>query len=243
MTALMLGDMTWPEIRAAMDDGCDTVVVALGAIHQHGPHLPLGTDLLLGSELARRVADRLGAFVAPTVAVGCSASHLGFPGTISLRPETLAAIVADLVASFARGGLRRCVLLPAHGGNLVPLAAAVARLPEQPGLEVVALTDLEMVMRLGLVGQDELGVTLSEGGLHAGECETSMLLAIHPQAVRAEALEPGFVGAAQDGLDGLAQSGVETVAPNGVIGDPSRACRSHGERYWDCVVECVLDAL
>lgn len=239
----MMEDMTWPEIRAAMDDGCDTVIVAFGATHQHGPHLPLGTDAVLGEHLARRVAARLGALVAPTVPLGCSRPHMGYAGTLSLRPETFGAIVADVVASLAETGFRRCVLLPSHAGNLVALAAAVARLPERADFEVVALTDAELLMRLTLLGQEELGVPLSAGGLHAGEWETSMLLAARPDLVRLDRLEAGYTGDAQLALDALSESGVQSVALNGVLGDPSRACVEHGERYWACAEQVALDAV
>src|SRR5919107_1108565 len=123
--ALELDKLTWPEVKVELENGRDTVVVAFGATEQHGPHMPLATDALIGDELARAVAERLGAFVAPTVRVGCSSHHLDFPGTLSLEDETFHAIVRDIVASLARGGFRRVVLLPTHGGNFAPLATAV----------------------------------------------------------------------------------------------------------------------
>src|SRR5689334_2799680 len=117
MGALELDKLTWPQVKAEIDGGRDTVVLAFGATEQHGPHMPLATDALLGDHLARRLADRLDAFLAPTLRVGCSEHHVGFPGTMSLSEETFHAIVADLVRSLARGGFRRIVLVPTHGGN------------------------------------------------------------------------------------------------------------------------------
>src|SRR5919202_2934640 len=99
MTALALDRRTWPEVQDAIAAGRDTVVMALGAFEQHGPHLPLATDNLLGDRLAWAVADRLDAFVAPTLAVGCSAHHLGFPGTLSVSPATFGQVVRDLVSA------------------------------------------------------------------------------------------------------------------------------------------------
>src|SRR4051794_39032326 len=103
--------MSWPEGRAEQAAGRDTVVIAFGATEQHGPHMPLATDALLGDHLAGLVAERLEAFVAPTVRVGCSEHHLEFPGTLSISEETFAGVVGDLVRSLARGGFRRVVLL------------------------------------------------------------------------------------------------------------------------------------
>src|SRR5438067_13868653 len=124
MSAVELDRMTWPEVKAEIDAGRDTIVIAFGATEQHGPHLPLATDALLGDHLAALVADRLDAFVAPTVRIGCSEHHLEFPGTLSVAEDTFHELVADLVRSLARGGFRRVVLLPTHGGNFAPLAAA-----------------------------------------------------------------------------------------------------------------------
>src|ERR1700738_5220823 len=99
--------MTWPEIKAEQERGRDTVVVAFGATEQHGLHMPLATDALLGDHLARELAGRLNAFVGPTVRVGCSEHHVGFAGTMSISESTFAALVADLVRSLLKGGFRR----------------------------------------------------------------------------------------------------------------------------------------
>jgi creatinine amidohydrolase len=86
--ALELDRIAWPEVRAELEAGRDTIVIAFGATEQHGPHLPLATDALLGDHLARLVADRLDAFLAPTVRIGCSEHHLEFSGTLSVSEET-----------------------------------------------------------------------------------------------------------------------------------------------------------
>lgn len=241
MAALELDRMSWPEVRDAIAAGHDTVVVAFGATEQHGPHMVLATDALLGDHLARLVAERLDAFVAPTVRVGCSRHHLAFPGTISIEPATFHALVADIVSAFATGGFRRVILLPTHGGNFAPLADAVAALDSPDGVRVIALTDLRVLMAVALVGQDEHGVPLGEGGLHAGEWETSLMLAIHPELVDMERAEPGFTGDLEEALAGVFDSGVEKLAANGVIGDPARASAQHGRRYWERAVELVLE--
>jgi creatinine amidohydrolase len=243
MGALTLEEMTWPEVQEALAAGHDTIVVAFGATEQHGPHLPLGTDALLGDHLARRVAERLGAIVAPTVRIGCSSHHLAFPGTLSVRDSTFHAIVADLVESFARGGFARIVLLPTHGGNFIPLAAAVARLEEREDTRVVALTDIEVLMQIALLGHERLGVPMTEGGLHAGEWETSMLLAVRPELVRMDRAEPGYTGEPEAALSGLFEAGVESISPNGILGDPSRAQPAHGDAYWDMAVELAVAAV
>jgi len=242
MAAIELDALTWPQVRAQIDAGRDTVVLALGATEQHGRHLPLATDALLGDHLARMLADRLDAFHAPTLRVGCSEHHVGFAGTMSLSESTFRAVVGDLVRSLLRGGFRRIVLVPTHGGNFAPLAAAVSKLDERQSL--TALTDLGVLFQIAQMGEREYGVPLAEGGLHAGEWETSLLLAIHPDLVAMEHAEPGFTGDLQDALKGIfAEGGVAALSENGAIGDPRRATTEHGERYWSAAVDLALEQI
>jgi creatinine amidohydrolase/Fe(II)-dependent formamide hydrolase-like protein len=240
MGALELDKLSWPEVQAELEKGRDTVVVALGATEQHGRHLPLATDALLGDELARAVAHRLEAFVAPTVRVGCSAHHLDFAGTLSVQDETFHAIVADLVRSLARGGFRRIVLLPSHGGNFAPLAVALEKLGPVEGVRLVALTDLTALMRIAAVGEREHGVPLGEGGLHAGEWETSMMLSVRPELVNMSQAEAGFTGELQAALERLFADGTKALSENGAIGDPARASAEHGRRYWEVALETAM---
>jgi creatinine amidohydrolase len=241
--AVELDRMTWPEIRAEQGRGRDTVVVAFGATEQHGPHMALATDALIGDHLARLVAERLDAFVAPTVRVGCSEHHLGFPGTISISEGTFQAIVADVVRSLARGGFRRVVLLPTHGGNFAPLAAAVGQLGPAPGIEVRALTDLSALLTIAQLGAEEHGVPLAEGGIHAGEWETSMLMAIHPELVHLERGEPGYTGDLQTAIATMFDTGVRAISENGVVGDPTRSSPGHGGRYWEEALRVTLEGI
>ena len=243
MGAVELDRLTWPEVRAEQERGRDTVVIALGATEQHGPQMPLATDALLGDHLARMVAERLDAFVAPTVRIGCSEHHLEFPGTLSLSDGTFHAVVADIVRSLARGGFARVVLLPTHGGNFGPLATALELLGPQHDIEVRALTDLAALFTIAQLGADEHGVPLGEGGVHAGEWETSMLIAIHPELVHSDRGEPGYTGDPQAAVGTIFGEGVHAVSQNGVIGDPSRASAEHGARYWDEVLNLTLAAI
>lgn len=123
MSNLLMDGMTSPDVRAAIDAGSTTVVVACGAVEQHGPHLPLLMDAGHGAELAVQVARRLGnALVAPTIRVGCSDHHMAFAGTISLRRRTFQALCMDYATSLARHGFTEICFVPTHGGNFAPLA-------------------------------------------------------------------------------------------------------------------------
>lgn len=123
-----LAELTWPEVTEAVAAGATTVILPLGATEQHGPHLPLGTDTVRAVALAERLAERLPVLVAPVLPVGCSDEHGGFAGLLSLAAETLAAVIADCAHRMAGWGVRRLVVLSAHGGNGRALALAAARL-------------------------------------------------------------------------------------------------------------------
>ena len=243
MPAIELDRMTWPEVEALIEAGHNTVVMALGATEQHGLHMPLATDALIGDHLARRLADRLDAFLAPTLRVGCSEHHVGFPGTLSLAEPTYHAIVADLVRSLLRGGFARIVLMPTHGGNFVPLGAAIELLEEAEREHVIALTDLSVLFEIAQLGEAEHGVPLADGGLHAGEWETSMMLSIHPELVRMEQAEAGYTGDLQEAVASMFSGGVASISPNGAIGDPTAASPGHGERYWEAVEALVMEQI
>jgi creatinine amidohydrolase len=240
--SLDLEGLTWTKVRAEQEAGRVSVVCALGATEQHGPHLPLATDSLLGDRLARLVADRLDAFVAPTVRIGCSTHHLGFPGTISLSEETFCGLVADLVRSFARGGFRRAVLIPTSAGNFKPLARALRRLGRVDGIEVAAVTDPGVFCAIPLLAADEYGVPVGVGGLHAGEWETSMVSALRPELVHLSRGEAGYVGDPRVAHEVMA-GGVGGLADNGVIGDPRTASAERGRHYWDLLLALVMQAV
>ena len=136
MTALHLDCLTWPEIKEEIQNGRVTVIVPFGSTEQHGRHMPLGTDAVLGDVFGWGLAERLDAFLAPTVHYGCSEHHLAFAGTISLNEDTFQRIVMDVVTSLSRHGFRRIVLLPTHGGNFKPLAEGMAKIKPVKGVRV-----------------------------------------------------------------------------------------------------------
>ncbi len=133
------------------------------------------------------------------------------------------------------------MLVPTHGGNFAPLAAAVERLPDSQRQRVVAITDLSVLLRVAQLGEQEFEVPMSEGGLHAGEWETSMLLAIHPELVHMDRAEAGYVGDPQEAVAGLLESGVQSLSATGAIGDPTLASAEHGRRYWEAMLDLAVE--
>lgn len=212
-----------PEIAEALQDGMRTVVFALGAVEQHGPHLPLFVDAEHGTRLAIEVARRLGdALVAPTVRIGCSDHHMDFAGSLTVRPETLEAICHDYCASLAHHGFRRICIIPTHGGNFGVLAEMLPRLRATvPSCTVVGFTDLVGLIRLwrdSIEGASP-GMGRRVGG-HADIAETSLMLALHPSLVRMDLAAQGFQPELdRSAFERIIAEGFRTVTPNGVLGD------------------------
>jgi creatinine amidohydrolase len=241
MGALELETLTWPEVRQEIEAGRDTIVVAFGAVEQHGHHLPLGTDAIFGDELSRRLAERLDAFRAPTVRIGCSRHHLAFPGTMSIEEETFHRIVGDLVRGWSGHGFRRIVILPTHGGNFAPLAGALEKLGPLHGMKVIGISDLGVLVQATLGLGAELGVPASEGGLHGGQWETSMMLALHPELVKMDRAVPGYTGDLESGLERFLGEGVHVLTDTGVFGDPTHASAEHGRLYIEKLLDLVAE--
>jgi creatinine amidohydrolase len=108
------------------------------------------------------------------------------------------------------------------------------------GIEIRGLTDVRVLLAIAQLGAEEHGVSLSAGGLHAGEWETSMIMAIHPELVHLELGEAGYTGELEHALGALFDQGVDAIATNGVIGDPAASSAQHGERYWAKALEIVM---
>jgi creatinine amidohydrolase/Fe(II)-dependent formamide hydrolase-like protein len=241
MGAVDLYTLSWPEVREQIKQGRDTIVVCFGAVEQHGHHLPFGTDSIFGDELGRALAERLDAFQAPTMPVGCSRHHLAFPGTMSVEPETFHAMVGDIVRGWGNHGFKRIVLLPTHGGNFEPLAEAIARLDPIDGVTVIGVTDLSVLVNATLGLGAELGIPSAEGGLHGGEWETSMMLALRPELVHMDRAVAGYTGDLESGIQRFFAEGVDALTDTGVIGDPRQASAENGRRYIERLIDLVAE--
>lgn len=225
--------MTFPEVGAALSSGTTTVVFACGAVEQHGPHLPMFMDAEHGSRLAIEVARRLGkALVAPTVRVGCSEHHMTFPGTLSLRAETLEAICHDYCVSLARHGFTDIGIIPSHGGNFAPVRDMLPRLQAavSGNCRVMAFTDLIGMIDMWKRAVGEAGGDVEHVGGHADIAESSVMLTLYPELVHVELAERGYVTDATESVVAkILRDGFRTVSPNGVLGDARGLSADIGE--------------
>ncbi|MCH2172218.1 creatininase family protein [Myxococcota bacterium] len=241
-TRASLAASTWPELEAALQNGTHTAVVPLGSTEQHGPHLPFETDTLIADALAMRFCERVeGAVHLPAVAIGCASEHLDFPGTLSVAPDTLMAVLEDLLASIRTHGFSRAYVFTAHGGNVALLRGALDRLVEvSDPLHVVAFTDHSHLTQVLHDVAQGLGVEPASAGHHAGEIETSILAGLLPGVVRGERLAQGRLHTHGDPQE-LFYPSLREEAASGVVGDPRDASAARSATYLDAWVEVLVE--
>ncbi|MEQ3550329.1 mycofactocin biosynthesis peptidyl-dipeptidase MftE [Pseudonocardia nematodicida] len=214
---MLLADLTWTDV----DTGRRTVLVPVGSTEQHGPHLPLGTDTLVASVVAAAVHDADPALVlAPALPYGAAGEHEGFPGTVSIGEEVLHRVLVEYGRSACRWAAR-LVFVNGHGGNVGALRSAVTLLREE-GRDAAWLP---CAARVPGVPADA----------HAGRIETSLLLHLAPDRVRADRAAAGDTRPLREVLPGLRARGVAAVSPNGVLGDPAGASAAEGRTILDAI--------
>jgi creatinine amidohydrolase len=242
--SLYLEHMTSPEAGRAIQAGMTTAIFACGAVEQHGPHLPMFMDAEHGTRLAGEVARRLGnALVAPTVRVGCSQHHMAFPGSLTLRTTTFEAICTDYCTSLATHGFERIFIIPTHGGNFVPLSQMLPRLREAAApCTVHAYTDLlDFIGLLRRTVEEVSGMGERVGG-HADIAESSIMMVLHPERVRADLAEDGFHPDLEpDVVSRILADGFKSVTPNGILGDARGMSAAIGERCIDVAADRLAE--
>jgi len=245
--------MTWDEIRDAVRAGKTTAILVSGAMEQHGPHLPVATDTLLGYAVAVKAAEILGnALVAPIVYPGLSEHHMGFPGSFTLTWDTYLEILEAFCEGLAESGFRDIVLTSSHGGNVAVLKVLTPRIAKKMG----SRTRVNMVDYLrassGAV-EDYLknaGISKTRAGVHSGYAETAMMLAVEPDLVEMDAVEEGLVDDAFYHADHIARSQIDTFIhgvhhfiPNGILGDPRGAEAEQGRRLMEITVRSFVGGI
>ncbi len=237
--------LTWRQVDALPRDRT-LMVLPTAAIEQHGHHLPLATDtllnnLLLGHALQKLPKDMPVYALAP-VCYGKSNEHVGYPGTLSLTRETFIGVLHDLAASLHAAGFKKLVFFNSHGGNHSLLDVMARDLREEFGMRTFCLFG----------GGPATGLCAQEAayGFHAGEVETSLLLAATPELVHPDQYTVNYI--AQVGAPGVLKPEfagatfawlTRDIAPSGVMGDPNPSTAEKGWKWCDEMSSRIAAAL
>ena len=238
--------LTAPDIRAVAAQPNALAVLPIGSLEQHGPHLPVITDTASASAAAIRaallVADEMPVLVLPGLWTGMSEHHLPFGGTISLNFSELQGVLRGVVRSLRAIGFTRLLIVNGHGGNIEPLAVAARELAHEFGLPVVATTPW-------FATRDQVAkiAETAETPAHACEGETSVMMAITPDLVRADKFDEAVRQRPEPTprFEGLSRfwSFSERAPVTGVRGDPRSATAAKGERFLDVHAEFLAEAM
>lgn len=247
---MQFGEMNWPEAGESEHKN-KVVVLPLGSLEQHGHHLPLLTDTMIGTEIARRAAEELKdeALFLPMLWVGASDHHRAMPGTVSLSNDTYVRVLIDMLESLVGAGYRRIFLLNAHGGNITPARMATYDVQIR---HYRAMPDLWLTFsswwHLAAPQVAALEEVEQESVSHACELETSMILVLRPELVRLDAAEGANVdfGSAFYCPDFSGPSRVDVarafsqVSRTGAFGHPEISTPEKGEALYSAATGEVV---
>lgn len=236
-----LAEMTWHEIDQL--DRSTVAVVPFGAMEQHGAHLPMETDARIGQELARRL-DRAcdgRLLILPVEWLGLSTHHMRFPGTLTASVDTYLALASEVLGSIAQAGFRKILVLNSHGGNVSALDVVLTKCRDRyPETRMVLVT----YWNAAAAELRKLRESADGGMGHAGELETSLMLAAKPGVVRTSSLQPDGSWSrspflAKDMLSGGIASvsrSFADISRHGGVGDPRTATAEKGEKFFSAIV-------
>jgi len=223
------------------------VVLSIGAVEQHGPHLPVMTDALIGEAALTRAMEKIGdkgqIWLIPPLSYGKSNEHIGHAGTISLSAATLLSVLSDIAESLKASGFRRLLLFNTHGGNKDLLHVAARDIRISTGLMVFCLSPGSLNAAEGLVSPEEM-----EYGIHGGDYETSVVMAVKPEWVRSE-LRPCEIPDLSPyrylTMEGNIRFAwvMKDISESGVLGDATLATAEKGAAIQERTAEVLAEVL
>jgi creatinine amidohydrolase len=243
-------EFTWPEIRDAVAQN-RVAVLPVGTIEQHGPHLPLVTDVLTATEISRLAIQEIPeqALLMPSVYYSFNEHHMDFPGTIAIQGETIVRYITDIGVSLARHGFRKILLMNGHGSNVPFLDIAARQITIQTDA-ICAMASWWSLIPANLFS--ELRESEYPGGMaHGCELETSVCLYLRPELVQFEKAErdihfqPGkfFFWDLQTPSPIVFQEWFSRYSNTGTVGDPTKATKEKGERFVNAVVDRTIELI
>jgi len=245
-------EMSWEDIAGAGEAAQRWIaILPLAAVEQHGPHLPLGVDSFIGEAYLSRVhavlPDDLPATFLPLQRIGVSVEHVEYPGTLSMSPATAVAAWTEIGESLARAGVRKLVLVTSHGGNVAAMEIVARDLRARFGMLAVTVGWHRFGYPQEIFSSEE-----KRHGIHGGDVETSLMLAAHPDKVRADKAAnaaPATIAMAKEfkWLGGSRPAGfawlTQDLHASGALGDATIATAAKGEAALDHGARAFVELL
>ena len=228
---VLLEELTWPQIAALVDGGETVCLLPVGAIEQHGRHLPTVTDTTIATAICREASARAGVPVMTTLAISSSHAHtMRWPGTLSLPPRLAIEVVVELARWIHGSGFTRLLIVNAHGGNVGMLRVAVEEIRLAGDLQV------GVVHWFSITPDVQAAVERDCIDWHANAAETSLMLHLRPDIVRLDEIQDD-----PDRTRDLVFSyTVELTSIDGLTGAPSTATAEEGARLFDAIVTALV---
>ena len=243
--ARSLGGLPSPQLETRLKQGSVDVLIPLGALEQHGPHLPLATDTIIANAVAEVVSERLPDLVsAPCLPIGCSDHHLSFAGTASIPKEVASRYLLAVIRTLQGHGFRHAYVFSGHAGNISAMNQMTESLDPAIRRRVAVSVDWPDQRRaLHEWAESELGMTPERVGSHAGHFETSIMLYLRPDLVDMDAAPEGFIGSSLEASERLGRDGMRSVSSVGVIGDARSATPAAGAGYLEVLVSSLASLI
>lgn len=232
---MRLQHSTWPEVESYLQRSTG-IIIPIGSTEQHGPNGLIGTDAICPETIAGGIAEQMEVMIGPTLNVGMAQHHMGFPGTIALRPSTLQAVVMDVVASLTQHGFTHLYFLNGHGGNTETVGTAFSEIYAENSLGMANRQVLCKIKNWWMTsGIRKLSRELFDDaeGFHATPSEVSLTFFAHPESVKQADMSPPLAptGEFRDATD------FRCKFPDGRIGsNPALASIEAGEKLYHAAV-------
>lgn len=236
---MLLHLCTWPEVEAYLARSRG-IIFPIGSTEQHGPTGLIGTDAICAEVVAKGVGEATGALVGPTINVGMALHHLAFPGSVSLRPSTLIALIQDYVKPLACNGFERFYFINGHGGNVASMKAAFseaygaiadANIPNASKVRC-KLANWYQGKAVGELAEQLYG---NQEGSHATPSEVALTQFVYPEAIKKAALSPVI---APSGRSIYNASDFREFYTDGRMGsNPDLATPEHGQQFYELAVK------
>ncbi|MEA1964147.1 MAG: creatininase family protein [Candidatus Aerophobetes bacterium] len=249
----LLFELSWLEIKE-LTKRVQTIIMPIGSVEEEGPHLPVGVDSIISSEIAKRIAENTNTLVAPLMPLGYSDWHMGFTGTITLSFDTLLQMLRDVLASLIKNGFKKFMFLNAHDGNDAAIRFTAHEMRKKHSVLVSAIN----LWRLSKDMIKDIPEIEEKDFLHGGEIMTSVMLALRPDLVDMNKAQTEYAYV-NSGSSNFIQKDSDVVqfkdycmnvfrlshevTKSGVMGNPMKATREKGEKIVDKWVSYLSESV